>query len=272
VQNLNPSQLMLIPAALLALSGCGLGGPQLALPARAVPAGAVAVQGVAPDNANVIAKDTQKAQYWQNDAQLVMSIQTTALNTTAISASANVYFSRNAQAQSQAPVFVARHYGIASFAHYVAVMDAADLAANMRPLPGQGVTVKAEDAFAIAKHLAMPPIALPGCACPAPVPTANRFFFSSRALLIQPQQGNPMWAFYAGSQTFTIDAVTQQAYGPVTRVNANNPTAIGPDVALQRAASVWLPTSLFAPVLNPPPAPTSQPVVTPTPPPAPSGQ
>lgn len=230
--------LLALPFALA--MGCGVNQPQLARPVS-LQANTYAARGVQPDS--TFQNDLRRAQYWDPDAVLIMSIQCTALNTTHISAACNVFYSDDMYTNSQPCVLVARHYGFPGIARYSAVVDANDLAHQMKPIGGYVVT--ADQAFSIAKTfpgmLMNPAPAVPGAAptaAPAPV---NRIFPFTRAFLQQPEQGDPEWDFYATNQKFAIDAQTKAVLSESQRQDPNDRLNSGLDVALQRASAMWLP-------------------------------
>ncbi len=236
----------LVPLVLVsvALVGCGRTMNQVARPiggAKAAPASAVGTRAVAPDDTKVLTEDDRRANYWSGgDAVRVMAVHTTALNTTSISAAANVYLSPSRFHDSKPCVFVARHYGFASVAQYQEIPDYNRLAYNLKPLPAAGYAVNAKLAFDLARGFAPP--------APAAGQPANRaegsVFLSSRAILVHAGSANPQWRFYASEKKYAIDAITKEILAPTPQVNPKDPLNGGAEVDIQRAAAVFLPTSL----------------------------
>jgi hypothetical protein len=239
--------LLLTSGLMLTLVGCGRGVPTaLSAVDRAKPS--VAAKGVAPDHENVLGEDIRRARYWQADAQLVMAIHATALNTTKISASGNVFYSQEAFLAGQPCVFVARHYGFRPIAQYTESVDFARLAGRLAVIGKYAV--KAEDAWRIAKSYqpapAPTPTPIPGApqAMHDPAPAkANAPIWSSRAVLLQPEGKAAQWYFYAQNKVITIDAETKAVLDATPRINPNDRLNTGFDVDVQRAAIAWLPTS-----------------------------
>jgi hypothetical protein len=236
---------LVAPALLLTtLAGCGR-TYQAAVPVTSARTAPVSAQGVAPDHEAVLAGDIRRAQYWASDAKLVMAIHATKLNTTAISASANVFYSEEAFLSGKTCVFVARHYGIRPIAQYTESPDYNRLAGRLAAIGAY--TVKAQEAWRIAKTYQPDPGA--GAANPAPsaAPTAApvapkpRFFMESRAFLIQPAKGDPEWHFYGANQLFTINAKSRAVAGPTPAINPNDRLNSGLEVDMERAAANWLP-------------------------------
>lgn len=224
---------LLIPGLLLA--GCGRTGVQPALPAatKVAPSNAVAAKGVSPDHEATLAGDIRRAQYWAGDAKLVMAIHATTLNTTAVSASANVFYSQENFLAGRTSVFVARHYGFRPIAQYTESVDYNRLAGRLAAIGAY--SVKATEAWKIARSYVPTPAAGQVAAKP---PLA----LATRAFLIQPS-GPAAWHFYSGNQHFTIDATTRAVTAVDPRVNPNDRLNTGMEVDLQRASIAWLPTS-----------------------------
>jgi hypothetical protein len=221
-----------IPALLL--SGCGR-TIQPALPAIAKGHQApVAAKGVSPDHEATLSGDIRRAKYWMADAELVMAVHSTNFNTTAISASANVFYSQEAFLSGKTCVFVARHYGIRPIAQYTESPDYNRLAGRLKAIGAY--SVKAEEAWRIARSYAPAPAA-------GQVAAKPKLALSSRAFLIQPEGGTAQWNFYSGNVHFTIDAGSRAVLDMTGRVNPNDRLNAGMEVDLQRAAIAWLPTN-----------------------------
>lgn len=240
-----------LPLALvaIALTGCGRTMNQVARPVGGVKAnpaasGSMAARAVAPDDAKVLAEDDRRAQYWSGgDAVRVMAIHSTALNTTAISAAGNVYLSPSKFHDSKPCVFVARHYGFAAAAQYQEIPDYNRLAYNLKPLPASGYAVNAKLAFDLARNFVPP---APAAGQPATGKEAT-VFLSTRAILVHAGTANPEWRFYASDKKYAIDAITKELQAPTPQVNPKDPLNGGAEVDIQRAAAVFLPTSLSQP-------------------------
>ena len=240
----------LVAPAVLVTTLVGCGRPyQSAVPVASTRTAPVSAQGVSPDHEATLAGDIRRAQYWASDAKLVMAIHATKLNTTAVSASANVFYSQEAFLSGKTSVFVARHFGLRPIAQYTEVPDYNRLAGT---LAGIGAyTVKAADAWKLAKSYQPDPA--PGTATPAPAPSASpsaapvaaksRFFLESRAFLIQPTGADAEWHFYGNNQFFTINAKSRAVVGPVPAINPADRLNTGREVDLERAAAAWLPLS-----------------------------
>lgn len=240
------TRLLATLVAALALAGCGRAAQPLARPA--VMTGATAgARSVTPDHEKVFSEDVRRATYWMPDAKLVMAIHATALNTTKISASGNVFFSAEAFQQGRTAVFVARHYGFKPIAQFQQVDDYKHVARRLGAIGSYAV--RSEQAWTIAKgYVPGQPAAQhdpnqPGPAPSPATPTANRMMLSTVAFLIQPAAGDPEWNFYAGAQKFTINARTKQVLDASRRIDAGNPLNDQGDAELQRAAAAWLPLS-----------------------------
>jgi hypothetical protein len=236
----------LVAPALIAasLAGCGR-SYQAAVPVASTRSTVVSAQGVSPDHEATLAGDIRRAQYWASDAKLVMAIHATKLNTTAISASANVFYSQEAFLSGKTSVLVARHYGLRPLAQYTEVPDYNRLAGSLAAIGAY--SIKAPEAWKIAKNYQPDPA--PGATQPAPsaAPTAApaapkpRFYLESRSFLIQPAAGDAEWHFYGGSQFFTINAKSRAVVGPAPAINPNDRLNTGREVDLERAAAAWLP-------------------------------
>jgi hypothetical protein len=253
---------VMLPLVLVA-TGCGA---HVARPATgmSVAGAAAAARSVAPDDAKLFTEDNRQAQYWAEkfggSAVLVMSIQTTALNTQKISSAANVYFSPEAFYASQPCVLVARHYLLSALSQTTEVTDFNKTAAKLKglpvtagdPAPGQttpmvapGWQIKAPAAWTLAHG--------------TPTKGAGKTFFSSsRANLVKlHDDSNPTWNVYADGQAYVIDAVTGQAQPATTQINPNDPMNEGFEVELQRASAVWMPTNPMQPNIVAEPKPSN---------------
>lgn len=231
--------LTLLAVAGLMATGCGRQMPQLARPAMEQARQPVQARSVTPDQE--FAKDLKRALYWDRAAVLVMSVHTTALNTRAISASANVFYSPERAYAGKTSVFVARHYGISAAAQYTEMPDFEGLASSLQPIGAY--KIKAEEAWAMAKNWRRAPAPQPS-SLPAGAQVKEQIMLSSRAFLIQEKGQSPTWNFYANSHKFTIDANSGQMPEPTIQDNPNDYMNKAREVQLQRAASTWLPTSL----------------------------
>lgn len=234
--------LLLTSGLLLTVAGCGRNAPSaLSAVDRAKPA-PVSAKGVAPDHDNVLTNDIRRAQYWQPDAALVASIHATSMNTTKISASANVFYSQEAFLEGKPAVFVARHYGIRPAAQYLESPDYTRLAGRLAAIGKY--SVKAEDAWRIAKAY------VPGVPSPAPgQPTVTPVvkpqpIWNSRAVLIQPAGKAAEWRFFSPTQMLVIDAESKAVIDVSARIDPKDRLNTGFEVDLQRAAIAWLPTGL----------------------------
>lgn len=232
-----------------ALAGCGR-SYQMAVPVAATKSAPVSAKGVAPDHEAVLAGDIRRAQYWAGDAKLVMAIHATKLNTTAISASANVFYSEEAFLSGKPAVFVARHFGVRPIAQYTESPDYGRLAGSLAAIGAY--SVKAEEAWKIAKNYqpdpgsgATNPTTPAPTPTPAPVAIQKRIFLESRAFLIQPAAGDAEWHFYGQNQLFTINAKTRAVSGVSPAINPNDRLNSGREVDLERACAAWLPLSPF---------------------------
>ena len=238
----------LVPLVLVsvALVGCGRTMNQVARPtggAKAAPAASMGARAVAPDDAKVLAEDARRANYWSGgDAVRVMAVHTTALNTTAVSAAANVFVSPSKFHDSRPCVFVARHYGFAAVAQYQEIPDYNRLAYGLKPLDPAAIAVSATTAFGLAKGFVPP---APASGQPANTTTAEgATFLASRAILVQAGTADPEWRFYASSKKYAINARTKEIVAPTAQVNPADPLNGGGEVDIQRAAAVFLPTNL----------------------------
>lgn len=249
--------LAILPAALFA-AGCGTHGLQPAVGMGSLKGTSqAAARAVAPDDPAILADDTRKANYWAEKyggaANLVMSIQTTALNSQKISAAANVFYSPEAFYASQPCVFVSRHYLGKWLGQDTELADYNKLASKLKPIGNY--TVKAAAAWSLA-HGWQPVPSAPPCTtsgpCPSapPAPAGKRFFSSSRAFLIQPDGGNAIWNLYAEKEKYVIDAVTGDVTPPQPQVDPNDQLNEGTEPDLQRACAVWLPMNPMQPNLQ----------------------
>lgn len=239
----NASRLVTLVLVSAALVGCGRTLNQVARPtggAKAAPAASVGTRAVAPDDAKVLTEDDRRANYWSGgDAVRVMAVHTTAMNTTALSAAANVYLSPSKFHDSKPCVFVARHYGFASVAQYQEIPDYNRLAYNLKPLAKASIAVGAKLAFDLAKGFVAP---APASSQPAAA-TEGAFFVASRAILVQAGTPDPEWRFYAADKKYAINARTKEIVAPTAQVKPNDPLNGGSEVDIQRAAAVFLPTN-----------------------------
>lgn len=238
----------LVPLVLVsvALVGCGRTINQVARPtggAKAAPAASAGMgaRAVAPDDAKVLAEDERRANYWSGgDAVRVMAVHTTALNTTKVSAAANVFLSPSKFHDSKPCVFVARHYGFAAVAQYQELPDYNKLAYALKPLAKEAIAVNATMAFGLAKGFVPP---APAAGQPAGGTEAT-VFLNSRAILVQTGAADPEWRFYASGKKYAINARTKEILAPVAQVNPRDPLNGGAEVDIQRASEVFLPTNL----------------------------
>ncbi|MDB5096596.1 MAG: hypothetical protein JWM80_1017 [Cyanobacteria bacterium RYN_339] len=252
-----------LPLVLL-MTGCGA---NLARPASAVSAAnaTAAAKAVAPDDPRIFTEDNRQAQYWAQkfggSANLVMSIQTTALNTQKISSAANVFFSPEAYYANKPCVFVSRHYLMSALGQTTELPDANKVAAKLKtlptqesdPAPGQtanisapGWQIKAAAAWGVAHG------------APTKEGAGKRFFSSSRANLVKlKDETNPTWNLYADGQRFVIDAISGEAQPPTTQVNPSDRLNDGQEVDLQRASQVWLPSNPAQPNIVQEPTPSN---------------
>jgi hypothetical protein len=238
----------ILPVALLA-TGCGGHGLQ------AVSTGAqiksphhVAAKAVAPDDPGILADDLRKANYWaekfSGSANLVMSIQTTALNSQKVSSAANVFFCPEAYYASKPCVFVTRHYLSKYIGFDTEMVDFNRFASKLKTIGPYDV--KAPAAWSNA-HGWQPAAICPTTGpCPAPAAAAagKLFFSSSRAFLTQ-GDSTATWSLYADKQKFAIDAKSGVVSAPVPQIDPNDKLNEGYEPDSQRAAAVWLPTSPF---------------------------
>lgn len=229
-------------SGLILLSGCGRTAPQLAYAAKA-PAKKAAIGAKAVSPEREFAGDLRRAQYWAPDAVHVMAIHGTRGNTTALSASANVFFSAEAALAGAPSVFVARHFGISVAAQYLELKDYAALAGSLKPI--SGYTTTAEVAWKTVKKYvpsAPQPSPSPGAGAPTTT-TPERVMLGTVAFLTQPESGDPVWAFYSNKQKFLINATTGALGAPEPQVDPNDRLNRNREADLQRAAAVWLPLS-----------------------------
>lgn len=241
--------LTVLAAALVMASGCGHNVLQ-ASTATARTASGAAAKAVAPDDPAVLADDVKKANYWVEryggDANLVMSIQTTALNTQKISTAANVFFSPEGFYASKPCVFVSRHYFTKGLSQQTEISDYTRLAAGLHKIGDY--SVKTAAAWSLAHG--WQPIATacaPNTACPTPAPAGKAFFTSSRAMLIQGAT-NPVWELFADGHKYEIDAVANAITAHEDKAaNPNDPLDESGDADLQRASAIWLPTNPMQP-------------------------
>lgn len=250
----------LVPLVLVsvALVGCGRTMNQVARPlggAKAAPAASMGARAVAPDDAKVLNEDDRRAAYWSGgDAVRVMAIHATALNTASISAAANVYLSPSRYHDARPCVFVGRHYGFAAVAQYTELVDYNRLAYNLRPLVKEQIAVGAKLAFDLAKGFTPP---APAAGQPANTTKEGTVFLATRAILVQLGTADPEWRFYAADKKYAINARTKEMLAPAPQVNPKDPLNGGAEVDLQRAAAVFLPTSLSQPNDRREPKPTT---------------
>jgi hypothetical protein len=236
----------ILPAALL-LAGCGR-GPVTASSAQVKGKTSVAAKAVAPDDPSILADDMRKANYWAEkyggSANLIMSIQTTALNSQKISSAANVFFSPEGYYGAKPCVFVTRHYLSKYIGFDTEMVDYNKFASRLKPIGAH--TVLAPAAWSLA-HGWQPAAICPTTGpCPTPAPAGNRFFTSSRAFLTQADAG-PAWSLYADKQKFVIDAVSGVVAAPIAQIDPTDKLNEGFEPDSQRAAAVWLPSSPFEP-------------------------
>lgn len=245
------SRLFSLVLVAAALTGCSRAMAPTGAARVSAPAG-VTAQSVAPDDAKVLAEDVRRATYWADDAVRVMAVHTTALGTTALSASANVYYSDANYRRGQVAVFVARHYGFKFAAQFTEVKDRGlqGLASALKPLPG-GTAVTAKLAFDLAKNFKLPAPQPSQPTQPTQPATGAaeslKLITGTRAILVQHGTEQPQWRFYAGSQKYAINADTKEVLPPEPQVNPNDPLNGGADVAIQRASAVFLPTDIMQP-------------------------
>ena len=235
----------LIPVVLCAVALVGCGRAVSPAAPRAAGVGAtVGANAVAPDDAKVLAEDDRRAQYWAGDAVRIMAIHTTALNTTAISASGNVYLSAARYHDSKPCVFVGRHYGFKAVAQFTELADYNRLAFKLKPLPG-AVEVTATAALNLAKTFQPAAAACPsGKDCPSPAPAAKQVFLASRAILVQSAgAAAPEWRLYGANKKYAVNTQTKEVT-VADQQNPGDPLNEGDDVDVQRASAVFLPTSL----------------------------
>jgi hypothetical protein len=253
---------VMLPLVLIA-TGCG---SSVARPASAMSAAsaAAAAKSVAPDDAKLFTEDNRKAQYWAEkfggNAVLVMSIQTTALNSQKLSSAANVYFSPEAYYASAPCVLVARHYLTSGLSQTTEIVDFSRVAAKLKglpvtngdPAPGQttpiatpGWQIKAAAAWTQAHGTPGPGM-------------SKAFFSSSRANLVKlTDDGNPTWNVYADNQRYQIDAITGVSQPPTTQINPNDRLNEGFEVDLQRASAIWMPNNPMQPNIVAEPKPSN---------------
>lgn len=246
----NSTRLFSLVLVAAALTGCGRA---MAPAAAKLPASSsAAAKSVAPDDAKVLAEDARRAGYWAGDATRVMAIHTTALGTTALSASANVYFSEAKYRRDAVAVFVARHYGFKFVAQYTEVKDRGlqGLSSALKGLPG-GTNLTAKGAFDLARNFKLP-VAQPSQPTQPTQPATGatesiKLITGSRAILVQHGTDAPQWRFYANNQKYAINADTKEILAPEPQMDPMDPLNGGADVAIQRAAAVFLPTDPMQP-------------------------
>jgi hypothetical protein len=243
--------LVLVAAALTGCSRAMAPTGAAKLPASS----ASTASSVVPDDAKVLAEDARRATYWAGDAVRVMAVHTTALGTTALSASANVYYSDANFRRGEVAVFVARHYGLKFAAQFTELKDRGlqGLASALKPLPS-GTNVTAKLAFDLAKNFKFPstqpsqPIQPTQPTQPATGAAESlKLITGTRAILVQHGAEPIQWRFYAASLKYAINADTKEVLPPVPQVDPNDPLNGGADVAIQRASAVCLPTNIFQP-------------------------
>lgn len=220
--------LALALAACTALTACG----QAAQLTSARPASAknASASGIAPDSARILAEDTARATYWQPDAVRVMALRSTRLNTTALSSTANVFYSADAAADDKPALLIARHTGVASAAKFYEERLYTEVAASLAPI-GDDVTVTADQALQTAQQALAPAGSAAG---------AKATIFSSNAFLVADEAG-PKWVLTAGSRQVVVHAQTRAVLQTAPRPKLNQYYNQDFALELQRAAATWLP-------------------------------
>gem|GEM_PF-6316913 len=209
------------------------------------------VRATTPDDEKTLFEDTRRALRWRADAERVMAIHTTTMNSLALSSSCNVYFSNGAFFESRPAIFLARHYGMSGVKQYLELSDHIATARSFQAL-GDSL-VRANEAWNLARRIvpAVMPSAVPspGASAANAVQSAyqpqTRFFASSRAFLLRLDDHAPEWWVFANQQKFVINAVSRGVQGPTPQLDPVDPLQQGLDVELQRAAAVWLPSHPF---------------------------
>lgn len=220
--------LALALAACSALTACGqsLG---VAPSARGVAGASQGARSLSPDADKVLAQDVARATYWQPDAVRVMALRATRFNTTALAATANVFYSATAADEGKPPLLVARHTGVAAVAKFYEERLYAEVGAALAPI-GQ-VSVTADDALKTAKLA----LAAPGAPAGSQAPT-----FSTHAFLVADEQG-PKWVLTAGNRQVVINGQTKAVVATAPKPKLNQFYNQDFALELQRAAHTWLP-------------------------------